>query len=322
MAMPPMLKWALKRLPMGPEEKARLEREEFEAQGFIKHIERLLVAVDDSPSGELASRLAGLLAGVRQMPTTVLHFDAAPGGGQGSAADEKAATQHTAAIIKAGGEADITARSEKPNTSADAIVEEAKKGYGLLVIGREPASEGNSFDSQITRSAVGFGGPFAIAIARRADAKMHAQDAGGGKLNILVPITGTSISRDGAELAIALAQACQGSVTALYVTNPARQARAWRLEFGAVLGPENTADAAIREIVELGEHYGIEVRGAVRRGRATENAILKEIEAGQHTLLVMGVSPRPGEQLFFGDVPAELLERAACSILFVSSEHR
>ena len=79
---------------------------------------------------------------------------------------------------------------------------------------------------------------------------------------------------------------------------------------------------AIREIVELGEHYGIEVRGAVRRGRATENAILKEIEAGRHTLLVMGVSPRPGEQLFFGDVPAELLERAACSILFVSSEHR
>ncbi|MDB6160731.1 MAG: sodium/hydrogen exchanger, partial [Gammaproteobacteria bacterium] len=62
MAMPPMLKWSLQRLPLGPEEKARLEREEFEALGFLKRIERLLVAVDDGPSGKLASRLAGLLA--------------------------------------------------------------------------------------------------------------------------------------------------------------------------------------------------------------------------------------------------------------------
>jgi hypothetical protein len=34
----------------------------------------------------------------------------------------------------------------------------------------------------------------------------------------------------------------------------------------------------------------------------------------------MGVSPRPGDQLFFGQVPAELLERAECSVLFVASE--
>jgi len=34
----------------------------------------------------------------------------------------------------------------------------------------------------------------------------------------------------------------------------------------------------------------------------------------------MGVSPRPGDQLFFGQLPAELLERAECSVLFVASE--
>jgi hypothetical protein len=32
------------------------------------------------------------------------------------------------------------------------------------------------------------------------------------------------------------------------------------------------------------------------------------------------VSPRPGDQLFFGQVSAELLERAKSSILFVSGE--
>src|ERR1700761_913705 len=68
-AMPPMLKWALQHLPLEPEEKARLEREEFEAQGFANHIQRILVSVDDSASGRLASHLVGLLARVRHIPT-------------------------------------------------------------------------------------------------------------------------------------------------------------------------------------------------------------------------------------------------------------
>ena len=42
MAMPPMLRWGLSRVPMGKDEKERLEREEFEAKGFVPNLERLL----------------------------------------------------------------------------------------------------------------------------------------------------------------------------------------------------------------------------------------------------------------------------------------
>jgi Kef-type K+ transport system membrane component KefB len=52
MAMPPMLRWALARVPMGKEENERLEREEFEAKGFVPNLERLLLAVDDSANGK------------------------------------------------------------------------------------------------------------------------------------------------------------------------------------------------------------------------------------------------------------------------------
>ena len=72
MAMPPMLRWALGRLPLREEERARLEREAFEAGGFVTNLERLLVAVDGSPKSGFAARLAGLLAGSRGMPVTVL----------------------------------------------------------------------------------------------------------------------------------------------------------------------------------------------------------------------------------------------------------
>jgi len=167
----------------------------------------------------------------------------------------------------------------------------------------------------MTRSVAAFGGSFSIAIAPPSVA--DAPEA----LDILVPISGTSTSRDGAELAIALAQASQGSVTALYVTNPSRRSWTWRQPFGTALVPESSAAAAIRQIVELGEHYNIEVRGIIRSDRATEKVILRQIETGRHSLLVMGVSPRPGRQLFLGDVAAEVLPRAKCSILLVSGEH-
>ena len=74
MAMPPTLRWALSRIPLRKEEKQRLEREEQEEKGFVPNLERLLIAVDDSPNGKFASRVAGMLAGTHGMPTTVLHI--------------------------------------------------------------------------------------------------------------------------------------------------------------------------------------------------------------------------------------------------------
>jgi Kef-type K+ transport system membrane component KefB len=74
MAMPPSLRWALSRLPLRSEERVRLEREAFEATGFVTNIERLLVAVDDSANGKLAWHLADMLARSRGIPLTVLHL--------------------------------------------------------------------------------------------------------------------------------------------------------------------------------------------------------------------------------------------------------
>lgn len=333
--MPPMLKWSLRRLPLDAAEKERLEREEFEAQGFVRHVERLLLAVDESPSGRLGSRLAGLLAGVRRIPTTVLNFDpVSPVSAVGPVGPAKSAKSAAAAAaersedaVKAGAdevaspdkeEVDITTRSRKSNTAVQAIAAEAARGYGLLIIGREPASTGTGFAPEITQSVAAFGGSFAIVIARA-----DGPDTDTDQLPIvLVPITGTGASRDGAEVAIALAQAVRGSVTALYVTNSSRKPRTWRQQFGTVLAPENGADAAVREIVELGEHYNTEVRGLIRQDGAPADAILKEIDSGRYSLLVMGVSPRPGHQLFLGEVAAEILQGAKCSMVFVSGEHR
>jgi nucleotide-binding universal stress UspA family protein len=326
MAMPPMLRWAFARLPMSGEEQARLEREEFEARAFVPQIERLLVAVDASPSGRLASRLAGLLAGVRGIATTVLHLHtdpADPSGKHGGAAEESTAVVKAAAA--AGGRAapaadddvDVTGRTGVDDSNQGAIAAEAHKGYGLLLIGLEPAAFGSTFSPQLTRSTSDFGGPFAVAMARGT----HRSEAGAGPLNILVTVSGTRGSRHGAEVAIALAHASRGSVTALHADSSDQGMPFWRQRFGSALAPRSSANAAIREIVELGEHYGIEVHGRIRKG-GLRSVLLRELSAASYELLVMGVSVRPGEQLFLGDLAAQILERAKCSLLFVSDEAR
>jgi nucleotide-binding universal stress UspA family protein len=44
------------------------------------------------------------------------------------------------------------------------------------------------------------------------------------------------------------------------------------------------------------------------------------LRGGQHDLVVMGVSRRPGEVLFFGEVPDAVLDRSAQSIVLISSQ--
>jgi Kef-type K+ transport system membrane component KefB/nucleotide-binding universal stress UspA family protein len=322
MVMPPMLRWAVGRLPIRPDEQERLEREDLEERGFVVKLERLLVAVDSSDSGRLASRVAGSLAGVQQIPTTVLQLDyataqALPGSEEQA---ERTATVLTAAAVESNPpkhNVDITMRVAEAAATAAAISEEAKKGYGLMFIGREPASEGNRFTGQITDTAVSFGGPIVITIARG----VHTNEHHNGPLNILVPVTGTPISRQGAELAVALAQGSRGSVTALHIAGASSRERPrWGVRLGAALAPDSSADATIQDIVELGKAYGVDVKGTIRSRRTAENAIIREIRDGSYDLVVMGVSPRPGDQLFFGEVPADLLARSPCSLLFIASE--
>ncbi len=323
MAMPPMLRWGLARLPLRDEEKARLEREEYEAKGFVANIERVLLAVDDGPSGKFASRLAGLLAGGRGAPTTVLHIGPEPkiqakarGGEESVEATVKAAAQQRAAAETEAGsvmptKVDVTTRASKEE-SAEAITKEARKGYGLLVLGIEDvvAADG-SIAAEPARVAAGFDGPLAVVIARGE----HLEHPASSGLRILVPITGTDVSRRAADMAVALARTSEAPIAALYVTSTAAGNGSRRFR-----SPSHRHEEAIlKDIVALGERYNRPIRTAVQVDIAPEEAILRKVRSGRHNLIVMGVNRRPGESLFFGNVAAAVLAQSKVSILFVSN---
>ena len=313
LAMPPMLRWALARLPMQEEERARLEREELERTGFITNVERLLVAVDDSVNGKLALRLAGLIAGSRGITTTVLQL-----GHESAEARVKAAIAATgsAAPDPDGGsrKVHLTLRTDAlPAESA--VSKELQKGYGLLIVGiANTIATHGGFHNQVSSIAGIYEGPLAVVVARGA----HVQSPEKGGMNILVPVRGNQISRRAAEVALALTRAGDRLITAFYVLSTTGLGSPQR-RFRRPTRTHRHEEAVLKDIVELADRHGQSIRTALRLDVAPEDAILRQARLGQYNLIVMGVGRPSGEILFFGKIAAAVLERCDCSILFVSS---
>ncbi len=322
MAMPPTLRWALQRLPVRADERRRLARESFEEKAFVPNLERILVAVDDSRKGHFASRVAGLIAGPRGMPVTVLNIGApepktarAAGAGEADAVTRPAravtsAAEGAPAAEDTGSQKVDVIERRHPAPSDEAVEREARKGYDLLVIGVDPMlSPHGGFAEEVSRIARGFDGALAIVVARG----KHDADPEKSGLDILVPVTGSDVSRRGAEFAVALAKAAESPIEALAVVSAGARAERQRLT-----SARRDAAEVLKEINSFAKFLEQPIKTAVRTDIAPEDAILREARLGRHDLIVLGVSRRPGEMLSFGGTAAALLESSDRSLIFVA----
>ena len=284
MAMPPMLRWALARVPMRKEEKERLEREEFEAKGFVANLERLLVAADESPNGRFASRIAGLLAGARGLPVTILPPSAPsrskskqePKPRNGKTAErveeavKAAAKDTTPASDGEPAAVDVTIR-EHDKPTEEAVAKEATKGYDLLVLGVANTRDRNGeFHQDVAPIAAAFEGPLALVAAHG----VHLREPERSPLHILVPVNGTDVSRRAAEVAITIARASGSAITVLYVATTGvsngrnRKRRGFRAS--------RREQAIVKEIVEIANRYDVTTATVMRADVAPDDAILFE----------------------------------------------
>jgi Kef-type K+ transport system membrane component KefB/nucleotide-binding universal stress UspA family protein len=324
MAMPPMLRWALGRLPMDREEQTRLEKEDLDAKGFVSRLERLLIAADDSANGRFALRLAGFIAGQRGMPITMLHLSE-EGGARASTKSEDATAElkdvatesakdgHRAAKEETDDarpdKVEVSARVEK-NETTQALAKESEKGYDLLFVGVEKMRKSDgTFSSAVQRIAAGFEGPLALAIS---DDEANALSA--KAFNILVPVNGTEASRRGAEIAFALSPATDGKVTALHVAQ--RTGTGERARPGSAR--RRAEKAVLDDTAALGRRYGYdEIQIAVRTKIDPAAAIIAEAERIRADLIVIGASRRIGDTFYLGQTIASVLSQWKGAIVLV-----
>jgi Kef-type K+ transport system membrane component KefB/nucleotide-binding universal stress UspA family protein len=321
--MPPTLRWALGRLPLGEEEKARVDREALDERGFVSKLERLLLAVDDSAVGKFTAYLAGLIGGSSGMPTTLLQLKdgrIAPSiGAQGPEEhleEIKKGAKASATAVKQDEDTPVervhlTARTESRPT-AETIKEEARKGYDMLLVGLDKVlSAKGSFSKNMTEIASGFEGPLCLVInGKDGPEKMPLLEAGA---KILVPVNGTEVSRRAAEVALALARPHRARVKALYVA-PVEAGRRATASIS-----RRREEAVLKDIADLAERYNVPVQTAMRTRVAPDVAICREAANGA-AMIVMGVTQRPGEELFFGNTATAILGKCKGPIMLVATE--
>ena len=322
LAMPPMLRWALRQLPLQDEERERIDRQHLEEHGLLANIERILVAVDESANAEFTSRLVGLFAGTQGIPATVLHFGSVSDldlKGDGSR-PEAAVEAGVAAAVEAtrddpeetgSGLIDISSRKHKAGTAAT-IAEEAGKGYGLLAIGlRTVTFPDGAFRHRIAAAAAGFEGPLMIVRARG----RHLREPRTSGFRIVLPVTGTDVSRRAAEIAVALARAANVSISAIHASSEARGKSEAHEPRRAMRAHE---EQILHDVETLAQLYGVAVETTLRHGVSAEDAIMHAAgRAGD--LIVMGANRRSGSPLYLGQVATAVLQGSRASVAVVTN---
>jgi Kef-type K+ transport system membrane component KefB/nucleotide-binding universal stress UspA family protein len=311
-AMPPMLRRALRALPMGEEEKKRVDREALDQRGFVTNLERLLLAVDDSKAGKIAARIAGLVAGAQGMPITIVRLNNEAGAEEpkdGPSRQVKEGAKKSQAVMKEDAAEPDPDKVHLTTRSADdgAIVDESRKGFDLMLVGLKTThDEEGVFDDAVTRLAADFEGALAVLTSGGTLPALN------NRLRILVPVNGTPAARNAAEVAFAIARPTGARVTALYVSAGGDASKRGR----AIT--RNQEEAVLKDIADLGERYGVTPRTALQPKTAAEGEILKAASSG-YGLIVMGVNRRPGEQLYFGNTAGAVLKDWKGAVLFVAS---
>ncbi|HEU5095878.1 MAG TPA: cation:proton antiporter [Reyranella sp.] len=301
MAMPPMLRWMMARVPLGEEEARRLEKEDAEETERLPKMERALVYVDDSPNGRLAARLAGLFAARQKMLTTVLDAEAVEERGPEEAAAHRhvaEAANATSTLLESKPAAPKGLVTERPSAEADALEKEIGRGYDIAFVGVDrPVVDAARFDPRLQRLVTGFEGPVAIAV--------NGAGAAGPAdvpLDILLPAAGTQDARLATEIAIALGDVSKGMVSALHVFDP-------QADVALLRGRSRRLGLSLLvDIHRAGKRAGVPVKGMTATSVHPETEIRRAVRGGQFDLVVLGTSLRQGESKFLGPRTAALLQ--------------
>lgn len=314
MAMPPMLRWVVARVPLGEEEARRLENEEAEALEHLPKMERALVYADASPNGRMASRLAGLFTARQKVLTTVLEQKASDTGNAEEVArrarlTEAGQTVQSAAEAEAGKAQVGQLVMERPGHHEDAIEREISRGYDIAFVGLDrPIAESQlRFEERLQKLVDSFEGPVAIAI--------NGAGAAGPAdvpLDILLPAAGTQDARLATEIAISLAAATKGTVTALHVFDPQADTAVLR---GRGRRP---GMSVLLDVHRAGKRGGVPVKGLTATNIRPESEIRRAVRGGRFDLIVLGTSLRHGETKFLGPRTAGLLRVIRTPVLLIA----
>ena len=308
---PLALRWVLKRVTIGEEEQKRLDKEELEAESLVADIHRVLLPVRTRRTTKgrekyIQSTEAQLLELIGQESDISLTLYSVARDKDKSECeaylDELAEYFNLDEIVKK------VVSSDKPG---DAIIEESKKDYDLVVLGATERSEDHShLFSPIVDFITRFAPCPTLIVQAGAISKGWEPD------RILVPTNGSTESKNAAELAFFIAKSDRNKeVIALNVmTNDLTPVQKSKEAY--IQTRKQFANETVNELKRLGEAFEVKTEALVRQGDSVEEVITEMATSNAIDLIVVGTNVRPGSnRLYLGPRVENILQMASCPVI-------
>lgn len=309
---PAMLRFTVSRISPDEQEARRLAEEDRVKDSLVAGIRRVLIPIrykesEDHPIHSLEARILGLMDKKAKLALTL--FSVAPAG------DKERFSSFLRRMAPLFPGHDLNVKVAESARLADAILDEANRGYDLVVLGAP--EQGEAGDTLFT--------PLVDFLVRAAPCPTLVVKGAGwnerwSPTKILVPTNGSLAAKNAAELAFALA----GRDNAVVVLNAVVQSAGilWRQEGeGDMLQRELAiSHQIVMELSRLGAKLGVKTEAESRLGPAPETVILNYAEDNGVGLIVLGTNLRPGSQrLFLGPRVERILNNAKCPVVVINS---
>lgn len=344
---PTMLRVVLARVQPDPEELQRLKREELAKDSLVANMHRVLLPVRPRPDGVgaaqvIEAKLLDRIDAQTKLSLTLMTIANSDG--------ERSYAQNFLNQLESRFHQPLSKRVVNSETPGDAILDEARKNYDLLVLG---ATEARSSSDVLFTPII----DYLIRLAPCPTLLVHGHNVPEDwtPRRILVPTNGSLASRRAAEVAFALvAGAREGvgvpikaavngdngagsdgaaaevsenggneddySVVILRVVEENRSS--YRLDGGGmqIARHLNVAHRTVEQLRQMGEMQGVIALGEVRVGDEPETTILNIARADDIDLIVLGTNIHAGsDRLYLGPRVERILANAPCPVIIVNS---
>lgn len=207
----------------------------------------------------------------------------------------------------------VTTRVLTGVSPAEAILEEARKGYDLLVLGAP--REGNRSDVLFTPLV-----DYLVRFAPCPTMVVHGDHVPTewALRRILVPTSGSLAARRAAAVAFALAPTNSGCVHILSVVEETTQTSLLDMSGEFQQRQMDIARHIVDELCSLGESLGVETTPEVRIGSNPEQGILEVARESRTDLIILGIQVRTGRRLYLGPRVERILNHAPCPVMVVN----
>jgi Kef-type K+ transport system membrane component KefB/nucleotide-binding universal stress UspA family protein len=310
--VPPALRAIIRRVEVSSDEKLRLEREALLENNFTANVRRVLLPVrvrlGSSPVHTIEARILERLGQGNSVEVTLLSVTS-----PGQEVDSNQYINELARGKFAG--STINKKIITSDRPSDVILDEAHRGYDLLVLG---ATE----KSQDQRSLFNPIIDYVVRLAPCPSLIVHAEQLNDDwqPRRILVPTNGSHESKRAAEVAFSLVGSeSEAEVTVLNVIQ-AQQTTAEADNYGMIERQMGISQRIVDEVQVIGNSFGVTTETLVEVAARPSGMIIQVAQAEQSDLIILGVAARAGsERLYLGPMVEYILTHAPCPVIVVNA---